>query len=69
MQYNKKSVEDIDVAGKKVIVRCDFNVPQDDTGRITDDKRIVASLRRSSICWRKKPLSSSARIWAARRAR
>ena len=27
MQYNKKSVEDIDVNGKKVIVRCDFNVP------------------------------------------
>ncbi|MCI9483300.1 MAG: phosphoglycerate kinase [Clostridiaceae bacterium] len=45
MQYNKKSVEDIEVAGKKVIVRCDFNVPQDDTGRITDDKRIVASLQ------------------------
>ncbi|MBR3867129.1 MAG: phosphoglycerate kinase [Butyricicoccus sp.] len=45
MHYNKKSVEDIDVSGKKVIVRCDFNVPQDDTGRITDDKRIVASLQ------------------------
>lgn len=45
MDYNKKSVEDIDVAGKRVIVRCDFNVPQDDTGRITDDKRIVASLQ------------------------
>ena len=44
MDYNKKSVEDIDVAGKKVIVRCDFNVPQDETGRITDDKRIVAAL-------------------------
>ena len=44
MQYNKKSVEDIDVNGKKVIVRCDFNVPQDESGRITDDKRIVASL-------------------------
>ena len=44
MQYNKKCVEDIDVAGKKVIVRCDFNVPQDENGRITDDKRIVASL-------------------------
>ena len=35
MDYNKKSVEDIDVSGKKVIVRCDFNVPQDETGRIT----------------------------------
>ena len=45
MNYNKKSIEDIDVSGKKVIVRCDFNVPQDDTGRITDDKRIVASLQ------------------------
>lgn len=44
MDYNKKNVEDIDVNGKKVIVRCDFNVPQDETGRITDDKRIVAAL-------------------------
>lgn len=44
MDYNKKNVEDIDVAGKKVIVRCDFNVPQDETGKITDDKRIVAAL-------------------------
>lgn len=44
MDYNKKSVEDIDVSGKKVIVRCDFNVPQDGDGRITDDKRIVAAL-------------------------
>ncbi len=44
MQYNKKSVQDIDVNGKKVIARCDFNVPQDENGRITDDKRIRASL-------------------------
>lgn len=44
MDYNKKSVEDIDVSGKKVIVRCDFNVPQDENGAITDDKRIVAAL-------------------------
>lgn len=44
MVYNKKSVEDIDVSGKKVIVRCDFNVPQDENGNITDDKRIVAAL-------------------------
>ena len=44
MEYNKKSVEDIDVSGKKVIGRCDFNVPQDENGRITDDKRIVAAL-------------------------
>ena len=44
MKYNKKSVEDIDVGAKKVIVRCDFNVPQDENGNITDDKRIVAAL-------------------------
>ena len=44
MTYNKKSIEDISVAGKKVLVRCDFNVPQDDQGNITSDKRIVASL-------------------------
>lgn len=41
--YNKKSIEDIDVSGKKVLVRCDFNVPLKD-GVITSDKRIVAAL-------------------------
>ena len=45
MNYNKKTVKDIDVAGKKVLLRCDFNVPQDKaTHAITDDKRIRAAL-------------------------
>ena len=45
MNYQKKTVQDIDVSGKKVLLRCDFNVPQDKTTRaITDDKRIVAAL-------------------------
>ena len=45
MNYNKKTVLDVNVHGKKVLLRCDFNVPQDKaTGAITSDKRIVAAL-------------------------
>ena len=45
MNYNKKTIMDVDVAGKKILLRCDFNVPQDKaTGEITSDKRIVAAL-------------------------
>ncbi len=43
MNYNKKSIEDIDVSGKRVLCRCDFNVPTKD-GKITSDKRIVAAM-------------------------
>ncbi len=43
MNYNKKSVRDVDVRGRKVLLRCDFNVPLK-AGEITSDKRIVAAL-------------------------
>ena len=43
MTYNKKTIEDIDLAGKVCLVRCDFNVPMKD-GKITSDKRIVGAL-------------------------
>ena len=46
MNYlNKKTVEDIDVAGKRVLVRCDFNVPFDAEGNITDPKRINEAMK------------------------
>jgi len=46
MNYlNKKTVEDIEVAGKKVLVRCDFNVPFDSEGNISDPKRIIGALK------------------------
>lgn len=45
MDYsNKKTIEDIDVKGKKVLARCDFNVPLDENGNITDTKRIDAAM-------------------------
>ena len=45
LNYNKKSVTDVEVAGKKILLRCDFNVPLDKaTGKITDEGRITAAL-------------------------
>ena len=41
---SKKTVKDIDLKGKRVLVRCDFNVPLDENGNITDNTRIVAAL-------------------------
>ena len=42
--YNKMTVEEVEVKGKKVLVRCDFNVPLDGDGNITDENRIVGAL-------------------------
>lgn len=42
---NKKTIEDIDVKGKRVFVRCDFNVPLDENGNITNDNRIKGALK------------------------
>lgn len=41
---NKKTVTDIDVKGKRCLVRVDFNVPIDENGKVTDDNRIVGAL-------------------------
>lgn len=43
MNYHKQSVTDIEVTGKRILCRCDFNVPMQD-GRITSEKRILAAM-------------------------
>ncbi len=69
MLYHKKTVEDIEVAGKRVLLRCDFNVPLDPaTNAITDDKRITASLPTIAICWNTTRQSSPAPTWGGPRA-
>lgn len=53
MAFNKKTIEDIDVKGKKVLVRCDFNVPPDallvSARNVSDRKRILAAIRKKLI--------------------
>ena len=44
MNYKKKTIRDVDLKGKKVLMRCDFNVPTNDEGVITDDSRIRKTL-------------------------
>ena len=49
MNYNKKTIMDVDVAGKKILLRCDFNVPQDKaTGERHEVSKIVAQLQRGA---------------------
>ncbi len=47
---NKKTIRDVSIQGKRVIMRVDYNVPQDETGKITDDSRIVKSLETVKYC-------------------
>ena len=44
MGLNKKSVDDINFGGKRVLVRCDFNVPLDENKNITDENRLVSAM-------------------------
>lgn len=44
MTFNKKTIKDVEIIGKRVLVRCDFNVPIDNNGKITDNRRIVSAL-------------------------
>jgi 3-phosphoglycerate kinase len=44
LMQNKKTIEDLDIRGKRVLVRCDFNVPMDENRNITDDRRIKSAL-------------------------
>lgn len=44
MNFNKKTVRDVDVKGKKILIRCDFNTPIDENGHLSDERRIVGAL-------------------------
>ncbi len=70
MDYNKKNVTDIDVTGKKVLLRCDFNVPmaKDGSGVTGRQAHSCALCRPSSICWSMMLPLSHAPIWVSRRA-
>lgn len=44
LNLNKKSIEDVELAGKRVVMRVDFNVPMDKQGNITNNQRIVGAI-------------------------
>ena len=56
---NKKTVRDIDLKNKKVLVRCDFNVPLDENFNITDNRRIVGALWQTKGTSKKRILFST----------
>ena len=51
MNMNKKTIKDVDLKGKKVFCRVDYNVPFDENMNITNDTRILATVPTVTICW------------------
>ena len=62
MNYNKKTISDVELAGKKVLVRCDFNVPMNSDGTIESDRRIVETLEADEYALRARRIEIPASI-------
>ena len=68
MNMNKKTIEDVDVNGKRVLVRVDFNVPMDEDKNITDENRILGALPTIQYLLKHGARLCCAAIWAVPRA-